>query len=71
MSRPAVNTAIVIGSIALALAGAIATGQALGEESAQPPATSVMNALSEHGITHFDMPASAPRVWATIWKARA
>jgi carbon-monoxide dehydrogenase large subunit len=36
--------------------------------------TSVMNAvvdaLSELGITHFDMPASAPRVWAAIRKVR-
>jgi hypothetical protein len=29
-----------------------------------------LDALSELGITHFDMPASAPRVWAAIRKAR-
>jgi carbon-monoxide dehydrogenase large subunit len=36
--------------------------------------TSVMNAvvdaLSELGITRFDMPASPPRVWEAIRKAR-
>jgi carbon-monoxide dehydrogenase large subunit len=36
--------------------------------------TSVMNAvvdaLSELGITHFDMPASPPRVWEAIRKNR-
>jgi len=30
-----------------------------------------VDALSELGITHFDMPASAPRVWAAIRKARS
>src|SRR5918995_4997659 len=46
-----------------------------GEAGCAGAMTSVMNAvvdaLSEYGITHFDMPASAPRVWAAIRKARA
>jgi carbon-monoxide dehydrogenase large subunit len=45
-----------------------------GEAGCAGAMTSVMNAvvdaLSELGITHFDMPASAPRVWAAIQKAR-
>ena len=36
--------------------------------------TSVMNAvvdaLSEYGIKHFDMPASAPRIWQALEKAK-
>jgi carbon-monoxide dehydrogenase large subunit len=46
-----------------------------GEAGCAGSMTSVMNAvvdaLSEVGIHHFDMPASAPRVWAAIRKARA
>ena len=46
-----------------------------GEAGCAGAMTSVMNAvvdaLSELGIRHFDMPASAPRVWAAIRKARA
>jgi carbon-monoxide dehydrogenase large subunit len=30
----------------------------------------VVDALAEVGITHFDMPASPPRVWAAIRKIR-
>jgi carbon-monoxide dehydrogenase large subunit len=30
----------------------------------------VVDALSEYGIRHIDMPASAPRVWAAIQEAR-
>ncbi len=45
-----------------------------GEAGCAGAMTSVMNAvvdaLSELGITHFDMPASAPRVWEAIKKAR-
>src|SRR5688572_28331947 len=45
-----------------------------GEAGCAGSMTSVMNAvvdaLSELGITHFDMPASAPRVWAAIQKNR-
>src|SRR5687768_2403589 len=45
-----------------------------GEAGCAGSMTSVMNAvvdaLSELGITHFDMPASAPRVWAAIQKHR-
>jgi carbon-monoxide dehydrogenase large subunit len=45
-----------------------------GEAGCAGSMTSVMNAvvdaLSELGITHFDMPASAPRVWAAIRKNR-
>ena len=31
----------------------------------------VVDALAEVGITHFDMPASPPRVWEAIRKARS
>jgi carbon-monoxide dehydrogenase large subunit len=31
----------------------------------------VVDALSEYGIRHIDMPVSAPRVWAAIQAARA
>ena len=45
-----------------------------GEAGCAGSMTSVMNAvvdaLSEYGIKHFDMPASAPRVWEAIRKAR-
>jgi len=45
-----------------------------GEAGCAGSMTSVMNAvvdaLSELGITHFDMPASPPRVWAAIRKAK-
>jgi aerobic carbon-monoxide dehydrogenase large subunit len=45
-----------------------------GEAGCAGALTSVMNAvvdaLSELGITHFDMPASAPRVWEAITKNR-
>jgi len=45
-----------------------------GEAGCAGAMTSVMNAvvdaLSEYGITHFDMPASAPRVWEAITKNR-
>jgi carbon-monoxide dehydrogenase large subunit len=45
-----------------------------GEAGCAGSMTSVMNAvvdaLSEYGIRHFDMPASAPRVWAVLKKAR-
>jgi len=45
-----------------------------GEAGCAGSMTSVMNAvvdaLSELGITHFDMPASPPRVWEAIRKAR-
>ena len=45
-----------------------------GEAGCAGAMTSVMNAvvdaLSELGITHFDMPASAPRVWEAITKNR-
>jgi aerobic carbon-monoxide dehydrogenase large subunit len=45
-----------------------------GEAGCAGAMTSVMNAivdaLSEVGITHFDMPASPPRVWEAIRKAR-
>jgi carbon-monoxide dehydrogenase large subunit len=45
-----------------------------GEAGCAGSMTSVMNAvvdaLSELGITHFDMPASAPRVWEAIRKNR-
>jgi carbon-monoxide dehydrogenase large subunit len=41
-----------------------------GEAGCAGAMTSVMNAvvdaLSAYGIRHFDMPASAPRVWAAI-----
>jgi carbon-monoxide dehydrogenase large subunit len=41
-----------------------------GEAGCAGAMTSVMNAvvdaLAELGITHFDMPASAPRVWQAI-----
>ncbi len=44
-----------------------------GEAGCAGAMTSVMNAvvdaLSAYGIRHFDMPASAPRVWAAIRKA--
>ncbi len=46
-----------------------------GEAGCAGSMTSVMNAvvdaLSELGIRHFDMPASAPRVWAAIRKANS
>ena len=46
-----------------------------GEAGCAGAMTSVMNAvvdaLSEYGITHFDMPASAPRVWEAIRKANS
>lgn len=46
-----------------------------GEAGCAGAMTSVMNAvvdaLSEYGIRHFDMPASAPRVWAAIRKANS
>jgi len=46
-----------------------------GEAGCAGAMTSVMNAvvdaLSELGIRHFDMPASAPRVWAAIRKANS
>ena len=45
-----------------------------GEAGCAGSMTSVMNAvvdaLSEYGIKHFDMPASAPRVWEAIKKNR-
>src|SRR5687768_5946590 len=45
-----------------------------GEAGCAGAMTSVMNAvvdaLSEVGITHFDMPASPPRVWEAIRKAK-
>jgi len=45
-----------------------------GEAGCAGSMTSVMNAvvdaLSEYGITHFDMPASPPRVWEAITKSR-
>jgi carbon-monoxide dehydrogenase large subunit len=45
-----------------------------GEAGCAGAMTSVMNAvvdaLSEYGIKHFDMPASAPRVWEAIQKNR-
>jgi carbon-monoxide dehydrogenase large subunit len=45
-----------------------------GEAGCAGAMTSVMNAvvdaLSEYGIKHFDMPASAPRVWEAITKNR-
>jgi carbon-monoxide dehydrogenase large subunit len=45
-----------------------------GEAGCAGAMTSVMNAvvdaLSEVGITHFDMPASPPRVWKAIRNAR-
>jgi carbon-monoxide dehydrogenase large subunit len=45
-----------------------------GEAGCAGSMTSVMNAvvdaLSELGIRHFDMPASAPRVWAAIQEAK-
>ena len=45
-----------------------------GEAGCAGSMTSVMNAvvdaLSEYGIKHFDMPASAPRVWEAITKNR-
>jgi carbon-monoxide dehydrogenase large subunit len=45
-----------------------------GEAGCAGSMTSVMNAvvdaLSELGITHFDMPASPPRVWEAIQKNR-
>jgi carbon-monoxide dehydrogenase large subunit len=45
-----------------------------GEAGCAGSMTSVMNAvvdaLSELGIRHFDMPASAPRVWAAIQQAK-
>ena len=44
-----------------------------GEAGCAGAMTSVMNAvvdaLSEYGIKHFDMPASAPRVWEAIRKS--
>jgi carbon-monoxide dehydrogenase large subunit len=44
-----------------------------GEAGCAGAMTSVMNAvvdaLSEYGIKHFDMPASPPRVWEAIRKA--
>jgi len=44
-----------------------------GEAGCAGAMTSVMNAvvdaLSEYGITHFDMPASPPRVWDAIRKS--
>ncbi len=46
-----------------------------GEAGCAGAMTSVMNAvvdaLSEAGITHFDMPASAPRVWRALQEAKA
>jgi aerobic carbon-monoxide dehydrogenase large subunit len=46
-----------------------------GEAGCAGSMTSVMNAvvdaLSELGITRFDMPATAPRVWAAIRKAKS
>jgi carbon-monoxide dehydrogenase large subunit len=45
-----------------------------GEAGCAGAMTSVMNAvvdaLSEYGIKHFDMPASAPRVWQAIREAK-
>ena len=45
-----------------------------GEAGCAGSMTSVMNAvvdaLSEYGITHFDMPATAPRVWQAIRSKR-
>ena len=45
-----------------------------GEAGCAGSMTSVMNAvvdaLSEVGITHFDMPASPPRVWKAIREAK-
>jgi carbon-monoxide dehydrogenase large subunit len=31
----------------------------------------VVDALSAHGIRHFDMPATPPRVWQAIQEAKA
>jgi hypothetical protein len=31
----------------------------------------VLDALSVRGITRFDLPASAPRVWAALQAARS
>jgi len=46
-----------------------------GEAGCAGSMTSVMNAvvdaLLDVGINHFDMPASPPRVWAAIQKARS
>jgi carbon-monoxide dehydrogenase large subunit len=46
-----------------------------GEAGCAGALTSVMNAvvdaLSAHGIRHFDMPATAPRVWRAIRDAKA
>jgi carbon-monoxide dehydrogenase large subunit len=46
-----------------------------GEAGCAGAMTSVMNAivdaLSAHGITHFDMPATPPRVWQAIQEAKA
>lgn len=46
-----------------------------GEAGCAGAMTSVMNAvvdaLAEVGITHFDMPASPPRVWRALQQARA
>jgi carbon-monoxide dehydrogenase large subunit len=45
-----------------------------GEAGCAGAMTSVMNAvvdaLAEYGIKHFDMPASAPRVWEAIQKSK-
>jgi carbon-monoxide dehydrogenase large subunit len=46
-----------------------------GEAGCAGAMTSVMNAvvdaLSAHGIRHFDMPATSPRVWQAIQEAKA
>ena len=38
-----------------------------------PPAVinAVVDALSDYGVRHLDMPASAPKIWSIIQSGRA